>query len=285
MSAERSTPPSPHSAPNWTINKPVQDLLAFQYRSLIRSGEALPPLAETGFRVFSQNDEDGILHFLFTVIGTADRVAVEICCGDGIECNSANLIVNHGWTALLVDGGKENIERGRNFYRTCRDTRIWPPMFVQEWVTAENINDLIAGNLVSGGVDLLSIDVDGMDWWLWKALSCIAPRVVVVEYQDILGPERSVTAPYAPGFQGEWVDGHINNGGASLAAFVKLGRQKGYRLVGTNRYGFNAFFVRNDLAPDLLPEVPVASCFGHPKVVEGLRVRQPLGLEYPWVEV
>ena len=80
-------------------------------------------------------------------------------------------------------------------------------------------------------------------------------------------------------------DGMPNFAGASPRAFVKLGTRKGYRLVGVNRYGYNAFFVRDDVASELLPEIGVESCFSHPKVQAGMRDRFPLVAELPWVEV
>ena len=123
---------------------------------------------------------------------------------------------------------------------------------------------------------------------LWEAIDVITPRVVVVEFQDILGPERAWTVPYADDFRADrypTTDGMPNFAGASLPAFVKLGRRKGYRLVGANRYGFNAFFVRNGLADELLPEVPAAACLTHPKVREQADKRFATVAHLPWVEV
>ncbi len=276
---------NPHLTSNWTINKAAQDLLALKYREMRHHGIPLPRISETGFRAFSQNDEDGILHFIFSLIGSARKNTVEICCGDGIECNSANLIVNHGWTGLLVEADAGRLARGQGFYANCRDTFIWPPTLVQSWITAANVNQVIRDNGVSGEVDLLSIDMDGVDYWIWKAIDCITPRVVVVEYQDILGPDRAVTVPYSPDFRAQWNQGTADYCGASLAAFVKLGRAKGYRLVGCNRYGFNAFFIRDDLGGELLPEIPAAACFEHPKVHHGMRTRLPRVEHMDWVEV
>ena len=116
----------------------------------------------------------------------------------------------------------------------------------------------------------------------------VSPRVVVLEYQNILGPERSWTVPYADDFSARnypKTDGTPDFCGASLSAFVKLGRRKGYRLVGVNRYGYNAFFVRNDLGGDLLPEIQASDCFTHPQTVWGMRERFPNVKDLPWVGV
>jgi hypothetical protein len=111
---------------------------------------------------------------------------------------------------------------------------------------------------------------------------------VVVEYQDMLGPDRAWTVPYSDNFS--WLTYPLTLGrptffGASLGAFVKLGRRKGYRLVGVNRYGYNAFFVRNGIGDDLVPEIDPRGCFTHPKVLWGMRERFPAARGLPWVEV
>ena len=138
-------------------------------------------------------------------------------------------------------------------------------------------------NGVEGEIDLFSLDIDGIDYWIWNAVSVIQPRVVLVEYQDIWGPERAVTVPYKPDFNR--FDVHPDFYGASLPAFVKLGHAKGYRLVGVNRYGFNAFFVRKGIGEDVLPEIPVADCFSHPKVIQGMKKRLPAVENLAWQEV
>lgn len=267
------------------VSKGMQLLLASRWKELAARGSPFPDLADVEFRAFSQTGEDGILLYLFSILGTTNRRAVEICAGSGIECNTTNLIVNHGWEGLLFDGNAASIARGREFFRQCRDTRSWPPVLVQAWLTAENVNDLVAKHGYEGDIDLLSLDVDGIDYWLWKALTVIRPRVVILEFQDIIGPDRALTVPYDPQFVSQRGKHGPDYAGASLMAFVKLGREKGYRLVGAQRYGFNAFFVRNDVGAELLPEVPTSACFTHPRTAMGMRERWPKVKDRPWVEV
>lgn len=150
------------------------------------------------------------------------------------------------------------------------------------------MNGLLRHHGMTGEIDLLSIDIDGMDHWVWEAVEAVTPRVVVIEFQDILGPDRAVTLPYSPGFV--LADHAVNAGtddyvGASLAAMVKLGRRKGYRLVGANSMGFNAFFVREDVVGDLLPEVEPKDCLTHPWNANGEQVRYPRVAGMEWVEV
>jgi hypothetical protein len=240
-----------------SLDRKLQILLGLQYGSAGRL-----PLRNVEFRSFSQNGEDGILLYIFSVIGSTNRKAVEICAGDGMECNIANLIINHGWTGLLFDADEAKIARGRQLYGGLSDTFIRPPQLVHTWITTDNVNNLVRGHGFEGEIDLLSLDIDGNDYWIWKALDCIQPRVIVLEYNAWWGPHRSVTVPYDPAFQVDLSRQPLYCG-ASLAAFVKLAREKGYRLVGSDRMEINAFFVRSDLGCDLLPEVPAASCLHH----------------------
>jgi hypothetical protein len=262
-----------------------QMLLSLKYKELFCKGVLIPEFEDVEFKVFSQNGEDGILLYLFSLIGTTNRKAVEVCAGDGIECNTANLIVNHGWDALLFDGSEENIRRGQQFYSTCRTTFLWPPTLVKAWITAENVNSLIVDNGFEGEIDLLSLDLDGMDYWIWKAIHCIKPRVVVLEYNSLWGSEHAVTVPYQADFRAEYSKFGVDYGGASLPAFVKLGREKGYRLVGCQRYGFNAFFVRSGIGEDIFSEIPASKCFEHPFAQYAMSERLPKVIDFEWVRV
>ena len=273
----------PPRGANSAGDKTTQILLSLKYKEWLYHHLPLPSLGEVGFRAFSQNDEDGILLYIFSLIGTVNKKAVEICAGDGIQCNTANLIINHGWTGLLFDSDEALIKRGQEFYAHCKDTHVFPPQLIHAWIEAENVNSLLTKHGFEGEIDLLSLDIDGVDYWIWKAIDCISPRVVVLEYQDIWGPEKAMTVPYRPDF--DRLDTHPDYCGASLPAFVKLGREKGYRLVGCNRYGFNAFFIRSGIGEEVFPEVSPQECFEHPKVKHGMETRLPHIVSYPWVEV
>jgi len=245
-----------------SADKGIQTLLSLAYRELLRLKLTLPAFQEIEFRCFSQNGEDGILHYIFSLIGTTNRKCAELCAGHGMECNTTNLIVNHGWTGLLFDGSAENVREGQNFFAECRDTFLRPPAFVHAWVTAENVNTLIRSNHFEGEIDLLSLDMDGIDYWIWKAIDCIRPRVVVLECRPEWGPNRSVTIPYRSDFKAELKGSWSPYLGASLPAFVKLGREKGYRLVGSTRLLFNVFFMRAGVGEAVFPEIPAAQITG-----------------------
>ena len=262
--------------------------LKLTYRALVNSNSALPNLSQVGFKVFSQTDEDGILLYIFSIIGVTNKHSIEICAGDGIECNTANLIVNHGWHGLLVDGNKTRVKKGLEFYKKNSHTYVYPPKFVHQWLTRDNINDVLIGSGFEGGIDLMSLDMDGVDYWIWEAIKVVEPRVVVVEYQDIIGPVKSLTVPYKDDFDANkypTTAGMPNFCGASLPAFAKLAERKGYRLVGCNRYGYNAFFIKNAIGEDKIPEININECFKHPKVLWGMKERFPSVKDFPWVEV
>ena len=257
--------------------------LLLLYRALFAMKLPLPTWSETGFRVYSQNDEDGLLLFLFALIGTTNKMCVEVASGTPFGANATNLICNWAWSGLLIDGNENAVQQTKQFYGSHKDTWIFPPKVVNEWITAENINDLMKDNGASGEIDLFLLDLDGIDYWIWKSLKEVQPRVVVVEYMNIWDASKSVTVPYRPDFNR--FDTHPDYFGASLGAFVKLGHEKGYRLVGCNRYSFNAFFVRNGIAEALFPEVSVDRCLQHPITKWGIKTRLPDVVNFEWVEV
>lgn len=239
----------------------AQKVLMQQYRLLAARGkEYLPSLADVGFRSYSQFEEDGILLYLFSLIPPANRTCVEICAGNGRECMTANLIVNHGWWGHLFDGNERNVRNGKRFFSNHQDTFLHPPTFTRAWITAENVNDQLVSAGVRGPVDLLSLDIDGMDYWVWKAIAVIEPTVVVCETHNAVPVGQALTVPYDP----EFVNSSEHYRGASLEAMCRLGKQKGYRLVGVHRFGFNAFFVKNGVGEDFFPEVAASACVGDP---------------------
>jgi hypothetical protein len=200
-------------------------------------------LLRHGFKVYSQHDEDGIIQEIFRRIGTSTRSFVEFGVETGVECNTVKLLIE-GWRGLWIEANAQSCKGiSANFEAFLKDRRL---TLQQSMVTAENINRLIKDGGLTGEIDLLSIDIDFNDYWVWKAIDTVSPRVVAIEYNAGLRPPLSVTVPYQPNRS---ADG-TNFFGASLEALVRLGRTKGYRVVGCNISGSNAFFVRADLCAD-----------------------------------
>jgi hypothetical protein len=196
------------------------------------------------FKVYSQNGEDGILQAIFSKIGSTNAFCVEFGVHDGTECNTRFLREKQGWSGLWMDGGR-------------RDS----PLIMREFITAQNINMLFQKYRVPKAFDLLSIDIDGNDYWVWKALSAeYSPRVVVVEYNAKIPPTESKTIEPAPDFHWDGTDYF----GASLLALTKLAQEKGYTLVGCNQRGINAFFARNDLAEKYFKIKPITALYRPP---------------------
>lgn len=239
----------------------AQKTLMQQYRLLASKGiEWLPSMRDVGFRKYSQFEEDGILLYIFSLVPPINRTCVEICAGSGRECNTSNLIINHGWWGHLFDGDEQNVKAGQAFFSRNRDTFHYPPRFTKAWITAENVNEQITKSGASGPIDLLSFDIDGMDYWVWKAITAVEPQVVVCEIHNGIPPDKAWTIPYDPDFvyKLEYFRG------ASLGAICKLGREKGYRLIGTHRFGFNAFFMKCGIGEAFFSEVDVSSCMQDP---------------------
>ena len=162
-----------------------------------------------------------------------------------------------------TEADEPSIERGRRVYTTHPDTSLYPPRFVRSMVTRENVSAIVRDAGFAGEVDVLSIDIDGNDYWIWEALEAITPRIVVIESRIELGA-RGVVQPYAADFRWDR-SSQPDLLGASPDALARLGERKGYRLVGANRFGFNLFFLRDDLAPGLLPAVTAESLLDHPR--------------------
>jgi hypothetical protein len=208
-------------------------------------------LLSYGFKAYSQHEEDGTIQEIFRRIGTGNRSFIEFGVETGVECNTVNLLL-HGWSGLWLEDSAKYVKAIRKNLRGYIDAGKLA--VAEALVTAENINTLISKNGPAGEIDLLSIDIDGNDYWVWKAITAVKPRVVIIEYNATLRPPLSVTVPYDPGRQYNGT----NYFGASLTALTSLAQTKGYRLVGCNFSGSNAFFVRNELGQDAFHEPATA---------------------------
>ena len=202
-----------------------------------------------GIKIYSQNDEDGIILYILKHIGVKTKKFVEVGVENGIECNTTNLLKNFDWSGVQIEGNKKLYNDAKIQLKKVLEKKIKNLKLLNIFVTKKNINQIL--KKYSGKeIDLLSIDIDGNDFWIWKAINCVKPRLVVIEYNSFFGPNMSATIKYNPKFNWD----HYNNKsyyGASLKALEKLGKQKKYSLVGVDKNGVNAFFIRNDLAKNI----------------------------------
>jgi len=199
---------------------------------------------EAEFKVFSQFGEDGAIQYLVRRLGILETSFVEIGVESYQESNTRFLAMNDNWRGLVIDGTDDHVR-----HMTASDMSWrWDVTPVQAFVTRDNINELLEDHGFTDELGLLSIDVDGMDYWLWDALECVRPAIVVIEFNSIFGPDLALTVPYDPGFVAQQAHWSYQYFGASLSALAHVARQKDYVLVGATSNAVNAFFVRGDLA-------------------------------------
>ena len=196
-----------------------------------------------GFKVYSQHDEDGMIEEIFNRIGTTNKTFVEFGVENGLECNS-HYLLHKGWRGLWLEGNDKAVaEINTRFFPAIRNGQL---NCKRAFITKDNINELIVESGISGEIDLLSIDIDGNDYYVWHAINVIQPRVVVVEYNAKFPPNHNWKMAYNETHiwdKSDWC-------GASLKAFEVLGNELGYQLVGTNIEGTNAFFVQKAIADE-----------------------------------
>ena len=207
--------------------------------------------------LFSQNGEDGIIRYIFSQIGFDSRYFVEFGFG-AHQCNSLRLILHENFKGLMMDGSEEQC---RIFNLTCKAKGISDVHAVNAFIDRDNLEHLIRSNNIPAEIDFLSIDVDGNDYWFWRCLQCINPRVICIEYNSGIGSKYSWTIPYNKEF--ERFSAHPSGffAGASIKALESLGEKKGYRLVGCDTTGTNAFFLRNDLGNNQIPTLRASEAF------------------------
>ena len=209
-------------------------------------------LEDAEFRVFSQWGEDGIIQQLIRRIRIERRVFVEFGVENYLESNTRFLLTNNQWSGLVIDGSQENIAYIK------QDIIYWASNLKAEcaFIDTDNINQLLRSNGITGDIGLLSVDIDGNDYWVWQAIDAVSPRIVICEYNSHFGPDAEVTTPYDPAFvRGSAHYSHIYYG-ASITALTSLAARKGYSLVAGNRASNNVFFVRNDVLSDLPVKTP-----------------------------
>jgi hypothetical protein len=202
-------------------------------------------LSDVEFQVFSQWGDDGIIQYLINRLDIPNKTFIEFGVEDYRESNTRFLLINNNWTGLVIDGSEDNINVIKN------DIISWACELhaVNSFITAENINQLIQKVNFHHEVGILSVDIDGNDYWVWKAIDCISPIMVIAEYNSLFGINTSWTLPYDPAFARKR-DHTIIYYGASLRALCMLAAEKGYVFVGCNSKGNNAYFIREDKMND-----------------------------------
>lgn len=242
----------------------TRELIGMMLAERFAAKRRITSLHEVEFRVYSQFGDDGIIQWLVTRLPLLPKRFVEFGVEDYSESNTRFLMVSRNWSGLVMDGSPGNIARLR--------ARKWFWRYgltaLANFVTCENVDALIAGWAGSEPVGLLHIDVDGNEYWLWDAVKCISPSIVIMEFNAVFGKDRAITIPYVPDFHRFATHYSGQYAGASLAALTHLAAIKGYALIGVNSAGNNAYFLHRDLLDHDLVEVPVAHAFVRPNYRE-----------------
>lgn len=229
-----------------SLHRRLNDLMVLQGRTIANQNRMsiVDSLHDAEFKVFSQFGEDGIIQYLQQLVikNESEKRFIEFGVENYLESNTRFLLVNNNWRGLVFDGSRENIEsiKSQEFY--------WRNDLTAKnaWIDRDNINDLIKSEGFDGEIGILSVDIDGNDYWVWESIEVVNPIIVIVEWNSLFGDKAAISIPYSPSFQR--TEAHFSNlyYGASIAALHHLGEKKGYKLIGSNSAGNNLFFVRED---------------------------------------
>ena len=212
----------------------------------MKMNELYDSIHDVEFKVFSQFGDDGIIQYLIHNVKVENQVFIEFGVQDYVESNTRFLLINNNWKGLVIDGSQDYIDYIRN------DSIYWKYNLeaICAFIDKDNINQLISQYLekyqLSKEIGILSIDIDGNDYWIWECITVVNPAIVIIEYNSHLGPDYSFTIPYEPSFNRTEAHFSYQYWGASLKAFFTLAKRKGYQFIGCNCAGNNAYFVRED---------------------------------------
>ncbi len=235
------------------VKKELEELKVLEAKNLInnfKNLERIKNFEEIEFKVFSQFGDDGIIQYLIHNLDFETQIFIEFGVGDYTEANTRFLLINNNWKGLIIDCEQRYI----NYIKNEEIYWKYDLTAICNFVTCENINHIFENNGFKGEVGILSIDIDGNDYWIWESIKAVKPVVVIVEYNSIFGLDFALSIPYSPKFQR--TKAHFSNlyWGCSLRALERLGRKKGYYFIGSNSSGNNAYFVRKDKIGRLKPQ-------------------------------
>jgi len=226
------------------IDEDVKMLISKVLINNIRQTKSIKRIADAEFKIFSQTGDDGIIQFLINKVRLLpnENNFVEFGVESYRESNTRFLLMNNNWKGLAMEADRDYV----NSIKKWKDFWKYDLTAVAAFVTKKNINNLFEKYGFGKNIGLLSIDVDGNDYWLWEAFTLTKPVIVVIEYNSLFGSRSAVTIPYNEEFYR--TKAHYSNlyWGTSLKALCRLAKSKGYIFLGSNSSGNNAYFVRKD---------------------------------------
>ncbi len=231
------------------ISYEIEDLKIQVGRSLsmLNHSKDIQHIHEAEFKVFSQWGDDGIIQFLINKLEIKNKIFIEFGVQNYTESNTRFLLINNNWKGLIIDSSEEFM----NYVK--KDSVYWKYDLTVEcsFITAENINSLFSKNKFSGDIGILSIDIDGNDYWVWEKINSVSPDIVITEYNSLFGCKYPVTIPYEPAFTRQKAHYSHLYWGTSLKALYSLALKKGYVFIGCNSNGNNAYFIKKEKANGL----------------------------------
>ncbi len=229
-----------------------------------KTKQTIKSLHDVEFKVFSQWGDDGIIQYLINNIEISNKTFIEFGVETYHESNTRFLLMNNNWSGLVIDGSKKNISNIK------KQDVYWKYGLEVEcsFITKDNINSIFAKHNYTGNIGILSVDIDGNDYWITEAIDNITADILVMEYNSVFGKERAISVPYNESFTRS--KGHYSNlyYGVSLKAASHIANKKGYAFVGCNSNGNNAYFVLRTKLNDVIKEVSVDENFVESKFKE-----------------
>ena len=246
----------------------LKDIYDVYYNSACKS---IPTNPNNELQLFSNLNEDGIILWVVATLGIKKGYFVDIGSNDCINSNCANLAFNFNWDGIFIDSDEKLLQIGKRNYKRFGKLKKNDLQFVCSFITPENINNLLE-KTVKAEVDFLSIDIDGNDYEILEALHVIQPKIIVIENKVEYGNhDIAITKRSGKGFEQADL-------GASPYTMTKLAETKGYTLIAANKYGFNTFYLRNNLVSKLIPPLAIQTLLSDPKISKDFypeqRIRQ-----------
>tara|TARA_B100000959_G_scaffold200151_1_gene209447 strand:- start:287 stop:1198 length:912 start_codon:yes stop_codon:yes gene_type:complete len=198
-------------------------------------------LKDVEFSVFSQWGDDGIINWIINNIPIKDKIFLEIGTENYKESNTRFLLIKNNWTGHIIEIDKkhtDNIKKQSIYWKYDLNVH-------NHKVTRENINNIIK-NINLKNIGLFSLDIDGIDYWIWREIKKLNPVIFICEFNSVFGNKKKITVPYDKNFNRTKF--HYSNlaFGASIQAFIKVSQKKGYEFIGTNSNGVNAYFIKKN---------------------------------------
>ncbi len=226
-------------------------MMGKMFSNQVKAVDSIESLHEVEFKVFSQWGDDGIIQWLIHNIDFENKTFIEFGVSNYDEANTRFLLMNDNWSGFIMDGSSTNIEyiKKSDYYWKYDLTAK------EAFINRENVNTLIKSSGFEKEIGILHIDLDGNDYWIWEEIDAVSPTLLILEYNSVFGSERAITVPYDKNFVR--TEAHYSNlyFGASLLALCELSEKKGYRFIGCNSAGNNAFFIRKDRMNDKIKEL------------------------------